>query len=144
LNIYRLSFSCPWVTCCQAKSRIFWSIQFQRTFFRFRLFYKIRYFLLKQNVCFIFIYATNVEQLFYSIDNVFHVCTKYMLEKTEGQSIIDNPETIGTLDTQDTWRRQTQHNNTAEKTKKMSNTDTTNNTFLSIVDFVYKHEIRYR
>jgi len=75
---------------------------FREHFFRFRLFYKIRYFLLKQNVCFIFIYVTNVEQLFYSIDNVFHVCTKYMLEKTEEQSIIDNPETIGTLDTQDT------------------------------------------
>ena len=60
-----------------------------------------------------------------------------MLEKTEEQSIIDNPETIGTLDTQDTWRRQTQHNNNTEKTKKMSNTDPTNNTFLSIVDFVF-------
>ena len=36
------------------------------------------------------------------------------LEKTEGQSIIDNPEAMGTLDTQGTGRRQTQHNNTTD------------------------------
>ena len=38
---------------------------------------------------------------------------------------MDNPETVPTLDTQDTGLRQTksQNHNTIQKTKKMSNTD---------------------
>jgi len=37
---------------------------------------------------------------------------------------MDNPETLTTLGTQDTGRRQTKHN-TTQKTKMMSNTDPT-------------------
>jgi len=42
---------------------------------------------------------------------------------------MDNPETLATLDKQDTGKRQTKQskNNTTQKTKKMSNTDTTKN-----------------
>jgi len=41
---------------------------------------------------------------------------------------MDNPETLATLDTQDTGRGQTKHKNTTQKTKKMRNTDHTKNT----------------
>ena len=40
-----------------------------------------------------------------------------------GQSKVDNPETMATLATQDTGRRQIKHK-TTQKTKKMSNTRT--------------------
>ena len=36
---------------------------------------------------------------------------------------MDNPETLTTLGTQDTGRRQTKHKNTTHRAKKMSNTD---------------------
>ena len=38
---------------------------------------------------------------------------------------MDNPETLATLDIQDTGQRQTKHKtqNTTQKTEKMSNTD---------------------
>ena len=38
---------------------------------------------------------------------------------------MDNPETLATLGSQDTGQRQTKQKNTTQKTKKMSNTDTT-------------------
>jgi hypothetical protein len=41
---------------------------------------------------------------------------------------MDNPETLATLGSQDTGQRQTKQKNTTQKTKKMSNTDTTKNT----------------
>jgi hypothetical protein len=41
-----------------------------------------------------------------------------MLEKTEGQSRMDNPETLRTLGTHYTGQRQTKYN-TTQKTKKM-------------------------
>ena len=47
--------------------------------------------------------------------------------KPKGQSRMDNPETLATLSIQDTGRRQTKHNNAAQKPKKMSNTDPTKN-----------------
>ena len=40
---------------------------------------------------------------------------------------MNNPEKLATLGTQNTGRRQTKHINTTQKTKEMSNTDTTNN-----------------
>jgi len=40
---------------------------------------------------------------------------------------MNNPETQAILDAQDTGQRQTKHKNTTQKTKKMSNTDTTTN-----------------
>jgi len=40
---------------------------------------------------------------------------------------MDNPDTLATLDTQDTERRETKHKNTAQKTKTISNTDLTKN-----------------
>ena len=40
---------------------------------------------------------------------------------------MDNPETLATLDTQDTGRRQTKHKDTTQKTKKMSNKNSTKN-----------------
>ena len=43
------------------------------------------------------------------------------------QSRMDNLETTDILSTQDTGRRHTQHKNTIQKTKKMSNTDPTRN-----------------
>ena len=36
---------------------------------------------------------------------------------------MDNPETLTTLGSQDTGRRQTKEKHTTQKTKKMSNTD---------------------
>jgi len=48
-----------------------------------------------------------------------------VFEKTKGKSRMDNPETLATLDIQDTGQRQTKHKtqNTTQKTEKMSNTD---------------------
>jgi len=43
-----------------------------------------------------------------------------MLEKPKWQSRMDNPETMETLGTQDTGRRQTKHKNATQKTKRMS------------------------
>jgi hypothetical protein len=42
-----------------------------------------------------------------------------MLEKTEGQSRMDNPETLRTLSTHYTGQRKTKYN-TTQKTKKMT------------------------
>jgi hypothetical protein len=39
----------------------------------------------------------------------------------------DNPETLATLGTHDTGRRQTKHKNTPQNTKMTSNTDPTKN-----------------
>ena len=39
----------------------------------------------------------------------------------------DNPDTLATLDTQDTGRRETKHKNTTQKSKTMSNMDLTKN-----------------
>ena len=51
---------------------------------------------------------------------------------------MDNPETLATLGTQDTGRRQTKQKNTAYKTKMTSNTDPTKNRELSQVLASYK------
>jgi len=46
------------------------------------------------------------------------------MEKTEG---MDNPETLATLGTQDTGRRQIKQKNTRQKIQKVSNMDPTKN-----------------
>jgi len=40
---------------------------------------------------------------------------------------MNNPETMATLGTQETGRRQIKHKDTTQKTKKMSQTDVTEN-----------------
>jgi hypothetical protein len=52
------------------------------------------------------------------------LCEFHIREKKKGKLIMGNPETLTTIDTQDTGRRQTkQEENTTQKTKIMSNTD---------------------
>jgi len=46
---------------------------------------------------------------------------------------MDNPETLATLGTQDTGRRQAKHKSTIQKIKKMSNTGPTKNLVLTQV-----------
>jgi hypothetical protein len=48
-----------------------------------------------------------------------------MLAKSEGQSRMDIPETLATLGTQDTTRRQTKPKTTNKEDQKMNNTDPT-------------------
>ena len=59
--------------------------------------------------------------------------------KLKVQSRMDKPETLTTLGTQDTRRWQTKHKNTiTQKTKKMSNTDTTQNMKIKIKRISFK------
>ena len=49
-------------------------------------------------------------------------CKNKRQRKPKGKSRMENLETLATLGTQDTGRRQIKHKNTTQKTKKWSNT----------------------
>ena len=72
----------------------------------------------------------------YDWSNVYLVLEMYWNEKTQnkqqrrkskGKSGMGNLETVTTLGTEDTGRRQTKIHNTTQKTKMMSHTDSTKN-----------------
>jgi hypothetical protein len=49
------------------------------------------------------------------------------LRKQKGLSRMDNPETLATLSTQDTWRRRTKQKNSTHKVKQINNTNPNKN-----------------